>query len=505
MTPAALVLAAVTAQRLGELVVAARNTRRLLDRGGVEAGRDHYPYMVALHAAWLLALWGFGRGRPVDPTWLTTFAVLQAARVWVVSSLGAHWTTRIITLPQAPLVRRGPYRFFAHPNYVVVTAEVAVLPLALGLPLVAILFSGLNAAMLRVRIRAEETALRRMPGVPTEAGPQPPKAFRPVQLDEMPQPASWDLGVGPRGASPKAAALRRPGDPMVSPAWLAARLGGPGLKVVDATLGPVGRLGRGRARYESGHIPGALFFDIEGMTAGGSRSPYRLPSPAAFAEAVAKLGLRRDAPIVVYDAHGVHSAARAWWSLRVMGFENVHVLDGGLKAWRAEGRPVEAGGGTAAAATSLAPALDPSLVCDLQGVREILRTRAAQVVDASPDASSLQDRAPNRAGPQLGSTDGVSTVPFPQLLTREGRLKDATALRVVFAGRGIDLADPIVTVCTSGIAACILALALARLGCGDVVVCDDAWRRTPAWRPAPPAEGDGGAAPGIIRAGQGSR
>lgn len=154
------VLGFVTLQRLGELWLADRHTRRLLARGGREAGRGHYPFMVALHAAWLAGLWILGWNRPVELGWLLVFAVLQGLRVWVLATLGERWTTRIIVLPEAPLVARGPYRFLSHPNYAVVTGEIAVLPLAFGLPAFAAVFSLLNAAMLWVRIRAENRALR---------------------------------------------------------------------------------------------------------------------------------------------------------------------------------------------------------------------------------------------------------------------------------------------------------------------------------------------------------
>jgi len=156
-----IVLGFVTIQRLGELLLAQRNTRRLLARGAIEVGRDHYPYMVLLHAAWLIGLWVLARNRPIETPWLALFVVLQGLRIWVVASLGERWTTRIISLPGAPLVRRGPYRFFAHPNYVVVAAEIAVLPLSFGLVGFAVLFSILNALMLWVRIGAEVQALRR--------------------------------------------------------------------------------------------------------------------------------------------------------------------------------------------------------------------------------------------------------------------------------------------------------------------------------------------------------
>ena len=133
MTLSIVILALVTLQRLGELVLAQRNTRRLLAQGAIEVGANHYPLIVGLHGAWLAGLWVLAWDRPVSLPWLAVFAVLQLLRVWVIATLGRRWTTRIIVLPGAPLVRRGPYRFLSHPNYVVVAAEIAVLPLAFGL------------------------------------------------------------------------------------------------------------------------------------------------------------------------------------------------------------------------------------------------------------------------------------------------------------------------------------------------------------------------------------
>ena len=160
MTLAVVVLAAVTAQRLGELVLAARNTRRLRARGAYEVGAAHYPLMIVLHGAWLVGLWAFGWNRAVDLSWLAVFVALQALRVWVIATLGPRWTTRIIVLPGAPLVAGGPYRLFAHPNYAVVVAEIAVLPLTFGVPTLAAVFSLLNAGVLWIRIGAESKALR---------------------------------------------------------------------------------------------------------------------------------------------------------------------------------------------------------------------------------------------------------------------------------------------------------------------------------------------------------
>jgi methyltransferase len=154
------VLALVTLQRLGELVLARRNARRLLAQGGVEAGAGHYPWIVGFHALWLAGLWILAWDRPVSPQWLALFLGLQIARVWVIATLGPRWTTRIIVLPGAPLVRTGPYRWIRHPNYAVVAGEIAVLPLAFGLPAYAVACSIINAGLLFVRIRTEDAALR---------------------------------------------------------------------------------------------------------------------------------------------------------------------------------------------------------------------------------------------------------------------------------------------------------------------------------------------------------
>ena len=161
MTVNIVILALVTLQRLGELWLSNRNTRKLLVRGAREAGASHYPLIVAVHALWLATLWWLAPGKPIDGFWLAMFVLLELARIWVVASLGNRWTTRIIILAGEPLVRRGPYHFVNHPNYLVVVGEIVVLPLLFGLWQVALIFSLLNAAVLAVRIREENRALGR--------------------------------------------------------------------------------------------------------------------------------------------------------------------------------------------------------------------------------------------------------------------------------------------------------------------------------------------------------
>ena len=159
MIASVVILGLVTAQRLSELIVARRNTRRLLAGGGIERGAGHYPLMVVLHAAWLLGLWVLAWDRPVNLAWVAVYALLEVLRAWVLASIGRRWTTRIIVMPGEALVSKGPYRFIPHPNYAVVVGEIAVLPLVFGLPAYAAVFTALNAALLWVRIRTETAAL----------------------------------------------------------------------------------------------------------------------------------------------------------------------------------------------------------------------------------------------------------------------------------------------------------------------------------------------------------
>lgn len=165
MTTVEWIVLLVALQRLAELAYARRNQARLLAAGGREVGAGHYPLLMLVHAGWLAALWLWvPADAPVHWPLLALFLLLQLARLWVVASLGRYWTTRIVTVPGAPLVRRGPYRFLRHPNYLVVALEIAILPLAFGAWAIAILFSLLNGTLLAWRIRVEEAALAGRPG-----------------------------------------------------------------------------------------------------------------------------------------------------------------------------------------------------------------------------------------------------------------------------------------------------------------------------------------------------
>ncbi|MET0272191.1 MAG: 3-mercaptopyruvate sulfurtransferase, partial [Phenylobacterium sp.] len=232
--------------------------------------------------------------------------------------------------------------------------------------------------------------------------------------------------------------------------------------------------GVGRESYEAGHIPGAVFFGIDEISDHASDLPHMLPTPEAFAKAAGALGLRRDATVVVYDAHGIFSAPRVWWTLRTMGFPSVFVLDGGLKTWRAEGRPVETET-PALPSTLLESVFDPLLVRDRYAVQHLLERREAQLVDARA-AGRFRGEVPEpRAGLRSGHMPGACNVPWGGLINPDGTMKAAEDLKAAFEGAGVDLAKPIVTTCGSGVSAALLALALARLGRDDVPVYDGSW------------------------------
>lgn len=263
-------------------------------------------------------------------------------------------------------------------------------------------------------------------------------------------------------------------DPLVSTAWLAERLGSNEIAIVDATWFMPGDGKLGRDAYAAGHIPGAVFFDIDEVADHGTNLPHMLPAPDAFAEAAGALGLRRDLITVVYDGQGIFSAPRVWWTLRIMGFPEVFVLDGGLPKWRAEGRAVE----TLVphpAPTTLEPAFDPGLVRDLEAVRATLAAQDAQVIDARPGPRFRGEVPEPRAGLRGGHMPGALNVPWNSLIAADGTMRPASDIAAAFRAAGTDLDGPIVTSCGSGVSASLLALALARLGREDVAVYDGSW------------------------------
>ncbi len=248
--------------------------------------------------------------------------------------------------------------------------------------------------------------------------------------------------------------------PLISTADLAARLGEPGLRLIDASWHLDGR--DGRPDFEAARLPGAVFFDLEASSDPDSDLPHMLPAPEFFAARMGALGIAADDSIVVYDTVGIRSSARAWWMFRAMGARDVRVLDGGLPKWRAEGRPVVSG-----PAASTRPAVyrpsDPNGVADLDAVRAALRD-GEQVLDARA-ADRFAGHAPEpRAGLRSGHMPGALNLPFPAILNPDGTMKRGPGLEAVFRAAGVDLDRPVVTTCGSGVTAAILSLGLAELG-----------------------------------------
>jgi len=249
--------------------------------------------------------------------------------------------------------------------------------------------------------------------------------------------------------------------PLISTTDLAARLGDPSIRILDASWHLDGR--DPRIDFMAGHIPGAALFDLEAVSDQESDLPHMLPPPAQFAARMGGLGVAVDASVVVYDTLGVRSSARAWWMFRAMGAGDIRVLDGGLPKWRAEGRVVASGSAAPPAPATFVPFPRPEWVANLDAVRAALQA-GDQVVDARA-ADRFAGRAPEpRAGLRSGHMPGALNLPFPGVLNPDGTLKQGEALAQAFRTAGVDLDRPVVTTCGSGVTAAILSLGLAVLG-----------------------------------------
>ncbi len=262
--------------------------------------------------------------------------------------------------------------------------------------------------------------------------------------------------------------------PLVSVDWLAKHLGAPDLRVVDATWYMPAENRPGLTEFRSGHIAGAVFFDIDQIADRSSDLPHMLPAPEDFARQVGALGLNPDDRIVVYDGHGIFSAPRVWWTLRVMGFAQVAVLDGGLKAWRAAGQAVQTGDPAPRPSQSGAR-LQSHLVRHLDQVCAALDDPEIQILDARPAGRFTGEAPEPRPGLRGGHMPGASNLPWSAVVSPEGTLRPPEDLRAAFAGAGIDLRRPIITTCGSGVSAAVLALALACLGNDEVSIYDGSW------------------------------
>lgn len=277
-------------------------------------------------------------------------------------------------------------------------------------------------------------------------------------------------------------------NPLVTTQWLAERLDDPKVVIVDASWHMPAENRDPRADYVQAHIPGAVFFDIDGVSDHSVDLPHMLPSPQEFATAVRRLGVEPDSQVVVYDALGVFSAPRVWWTFRAMGHDKVFVLDGGLPKWIAEAHPIETGWREPAHGEFKAHPR-PDLVRALAQVRRIVAEGGAQLVDARSATRFRGDAPEPRAGLRAGHMPGAKNLPWSAVVAADGTLAPPEKLTAAFADAGVDLAQPIVTTCGSGISASILALALARIGREDVPVYDGSWSEWGAAADAPVATG----------------
>jgi thiosulfate/3-mercaptopyruvate sulfurtransferase len=262
---------------------------------------------------------------------------------------------------------------------------------------------------------------------------------------------------------------------LVDTEWLAAHLDDPHIRVADSSFKLPGIAPTAREDYDRGHIPGAVFFDIDDIAEPGTSLPHMIPSPELFARKMEELGIGDGDRVIVYDSAGLSSAGRAWWMLRLFGHHNVALLDGGLPKWKVEGRPLE----TAVPNPPRRPfsvRFDPALVRDKQALLGNLSTRREQVVDARAAGRYAGVAEETRPGLRRGHIPGSHSLPYDRVTDPQThRLREADELSDLFRDAGVALDHPIVTSCGSGVTACALAFALHLIGHPGAAVYDGSW------------------------------
>lgn len=262
-------------------------------------------------------------------------------------------------------------------------------------------------------------------------------------------------------------------DPFVSPAWLAEHLDDPNVAIVDGSWYLPAAARDPRAEYLAGHIPGAVWFDVDKYSDLSTGLPHMLMPPAEFAALAGRLGISDGNTIVVYDGMGLFSAPRVRWTFMVMGAKDVLILSGGLPAWRADNRPLETGEATRPI-TAFHADFDPSRVATLTDMQSLTRSGSRQILDARPAGRFAGTVPEPRPGLRSGHMPGAKSVPADSLV-ESGRLKSPEQLRTLFQAAGVDLASPTVTTCGSGVTAATLKLALEQAGAADVILYDGSW------------------------------
>jgi thiosulfate/3-mercaptopyruvate sulfurtransferase len=260
---------------------------------------------------------------------------------------------------------------------------------------------------------------------------------------------------------------------VVSADWLQERLGAPDLRILDASFYLPAQKRSADEEYAAGHIPGALRFDHDKIADHSTSLPHMVPSPDYFASEVGKLGIGEADTIVVYDGPGIFSSPRIWWLFRVMGANNVYVLDGGIDGWKAEGRPVETAVPSPVAATFNAH-FDASKVVSLEAMRDIVSSEAMQIADARSAGRFAATEPEPREGMRSGHMPGARSLPSG-VFADKGKFKSLSELKRTIEDAGVDLSKPVVTSCGSGITAAIITLALESLGHTDNKLYDGSW------------------------------
>jgi thiosulfate/3-mercaptopyruvate sulfurtransferase len=262
---------------------------------------------------------------------------------------------------------------------------------------------------------------------------------------------------------------------IVETSWLQERLGAPDLVLLDGSMHLPTSGRNARQEYASAHIPGAYFFDIDEVADKTSPLPHMLPSTTQFASQVKAMGIGDGSRIVVYDSEGLYSAARVWWMFRAMGHDDVAVLNGGLKKWKAEGRPVTDEPSPRRQPSHFTPRANAALVRDANDVKALIGHATTQIVDARAAQRFTGSVPEPRAGLRSGHIPTSRNVPFTALLNADGTLKSGPELRRVFTEAGVDIDQPVVASCGSGVTAGVIAFALAQLGRPDTAVYDGSW------------------------------
>jgi thiosulfate/3-mercaptopyruvate sulfurtransferase len=264
-------------------------------------------------------------------------------------------------------------------------------------------------------------------------------------------------------------------DPLVTTDWLAGHLDDPTVRIIDATFKLPGVLPLPKDDYLAAHIPGAVFFDVDAVSDHSSSLPHMFPAAEQFGRDAGALGIGNGDTVVLYDSGGWVAAPRAWWMLLSYGHRDVRIVDGGLKKWRAEGRPMESGEVKAKPATFKA-GYDERRVRSIQQMMANVESRAEQVIDARAGERFEGRGVEPRPGLRSGHIPGARSLPYDNLFdAATGAMKPVDELRKAFAGAGVDLARPIVTSCGSGVSAAVLTLALYRLGIQDSALYDGSW------------------------------